>query len=190
MRAILPYGYGRPRCVRLAAPMSDFKFCPKCGGALESGVGKNATRLRCAICGFVLFRNPVVGAAVVVMNKGNILLGRRAENRSLAGLWCIPCGYVEWGEDVREAAPRECLEETGLEIRIGDVYAVHSNFHNPESLTVGVWFKTEIIGGTLRAGDDLDEVGFYSLQAVPEPLAFPTDALVLEQLRAEAAGRR
>ena len=158
--------------------MSDFKFCPKCSGSLESRVGKNAARLRCTTCGFVLFRNPVVGAAVVVLNKGSVLMGRRAEGRGLAGLWCIPCGYVEWGEDVREAAQRECLEETGLEVRIGDVYAVHSNFHNPESLTVGVWFRAEITGGTLRAGDDLDEVGVYPLDALPEPLAFPTDALV------------
>ena len=93
-------------------------------------------------------------------------------------MWCIPCGYVEWGEDIREAAHREFLEETGLEVEVGVAYAVHSNFHDPESLTVGIWFRGTPTGGSLEAGDDLDQVGYFPLGAPPEPLAFPTDRLV------------
>ena len=88
-------------------------------------------------------------------------------------MWCIPCGYVEWGEDIREAAHREFLEETGLEVEVGVAYAVHSNFHDPESLTVGIWFRGTPTGGSLEAGDDLDRVGYFPLDAPPEPLAFP-----------------
>ena len=113
-----------------------------------------------------------------------MLLGRRARGQ-YRGSWCIPCGYVDWGEEVREAAQRELLEETGLRVEVGPVYAVHSNFHNPESLTVGIWFRGSVIGGTLRAGDDLDVVDYFPLDALPEPLAFPTDLLVLDQLRQE-----
>ena len=47
-------------------------------------------------------------------------------------------------------------EETGIEVEIGEVCAVHSNFHNAASLTVGVWFYAERIAGELRASDDLD----------------------------------
>jgi ADP-ribose pyrophosphatase YjhB (NUDIX family) len=101
----------------------------------------------------------------------------------------MPCGYVEWGEEVREAARRELLEETGFQVRVGPVYAVHSNFHNPQSLTVGIWFRGEVVGGELQAGDDLDQVGYFSLDALPAPLAF-TDRLVLEQLRVELLASR
>ena len=90
---------------------------------------------------------------------------------------------MEWGEEVRAAARREFLEETGLQVDVGRVYTVHSNFHNPESLTVGIWFQGTLIGGSLRAADDLDEADYFPLDALPEPLAFPTDKLVLEQLR-------
>jgi 8-oxo-dGTP diphosphatase len=141
-----------------------------------------SVRPTCANCGFVLYRNPIVGVAIVVQRRGTVLLGLRAG--SYRDQWCIPCGYVEWDEDIRIAAEREFEEETGLRVRAGRVLAVHSNFHNPAQHTVGIWFRGTVIGGIANASDDLKDVGFFSLDALPEPLAFPTDRLVLEQLRA------
>jgi hypothetical protein len=62
---------------------------------------------------------------------------------------------------------------------------VHSNFHDVAQHTVGIWFRGRVTAGALRAGDDVDAVGWYHLDALPGPLAFPTDALVVDQLRAE-----
>ncbi len=118
---------------------------------------------------------------VVVDEEGRVLLGRRSAGGNV-GEWCIPCGYVEWGEDIREAARREFEEETGLVVRIGEVCAVHSNFHNPASLTVGVWFYARIVGGHGAASDDLDLIGWFAPDDPPEPMAFPTDLRVLADL--------
>ena len=163
---------------------AGYKFCPKCALPLAEASHKAALRLQCPSCGFVLHRNPIVGMAAIVMDGRKLLLGRRSASGGL-GQWCIPCGYVEWGEDIREAASRETIEETGLDVRIGDVYAVHSNFHTSQSLTVGIWFRAEAVGGSLQAGDDLDQVGFFALDDLPGPMAFPTDLLVLARLRKE-----
>jgi ADP-ribose pyrophosphatase YjhB (NUDIX family) len=95
---------------------------------------------------------------------------------------------VEYDEDVRQAAQREFHEETGLLVEVGDVYAVHSNFHNPAMHSVGIWFRGTVRHGTLRPADDLDEVAYISLRHIPDNLAFPTDRLVLAQLQRDYHG--
>jgi len=70
-----------------------------------------------------------------------------------------------------------------LHVDLGEVIAVHSNFHDRSAQTVGVWFSGRIVGGTLEAGDDLDRLGYFAL-ADPPPLAFPTDAQVIAMLAA------
>lgn len=162
--------------------MLDDRFCTKCGGQLEPQELRGVERKVCANCHHVLYKNPAVGVAVIVMDGDGVLLGRRSRG-AYKGMWCIPCGYVEWGEDVKDAARREFLEETGLEVELGQVFTVHSNFHNPEALTVGIWFTGIVVGGHLQAADDLDEVNYFPLDALPTELAFPTDRLVLEELR-------
>lgn len=167
-------------------PFGDFLYCSACGGRLEPLTvdGASIVHKRCGVCRRIAYRNPAVGVAVILEEKGRILLGRRKRG-PYAGRWCIPCGYVEWDEDIREAAKREALEETGLAVEVGDVFAVHSNFHDRSRQTVGVWFRGRIIGGTLQPGDDLDQVDFFALDRIPD-LAFPTDELVLSSLRAAA----
>jgi 8-oxo-dGTP diphosphatase len=160
-----------------------FRFCPCCGGGLHQRRVNGRDRLVCRRCGRVLYLNPAVGVAVVVRRGSDILWGRRAGGK-YAGAWCLPCGYVEWGEEVRAAAVREFAEETGLAVELGEVLAVHSNFHDPERLTVGLWFAGRLTGGELAPADDLDAAAFFPLDAPPALLAFPTDALVLAELKA------
>jgi ADP-ribose pyrophosphatase YjhB (NUDIX family) len=165
-------------------------FCPDCGQALVFDRRGGREHPYCIACGFVRYRNPAVGVAVVLRDgSGRVLLGRRAKGE-YAGLWCIPCGYVEWGEEVREAARREFREETGLTVEIGPVVAVHSNFHNQKQLTVGIWFAAVASEGTLHAADnELDALEYFDPSS-PPPLAFPTDELVLAQLASEAQNTR
>lgn len=164
--------------------LDDIGFCSRCGGSLSLDLpeGSAVPRFRCESCHQITYRNPAVGVAVVIADADRVLLGRRARGPYM-GQWCIPCGYVEWNEDIRVAARREMAEETGLAVDIGEVCAVHSNFHDPAKQTVGVWFWGRVVGGLQRPGDDLDRVEQH-LIAAPPALAFPTDALVLDMLRA------
>ncbi len=159
-----------------------YRYCPCCGTPFTRQPLHGRDRMICASCGFILWHNPVVGVAVIIVQDHYIVLARRARG-VYKGAWCIPCGYVEYDEDVREAAQREFQEETGLLVDVGEVYAVHSNFHNPASHSVGIWFRGTVRSGTMRPDDDVDQVAYVSLQQLPDNLAFPTDRLVLAQLR-------
>lgn len=155
--------------------------CAHCGDRLPPA-GARQGGVACPSCGSVRYRNPVAGVALVARDgAGRVLLGRRARGE-YAGLWCIPCGYVEWDEDVRAAAEREFYEETGLQARAGRALAVYSNFHNARQHTVGTWFEADLLGGELRPLDgELDALQWCD-PGEPPPLAFPTDALVLAEL--------
>lgn len=164
----------------------DWRWCPRCRAALGRAARGGAERPCCAACGFLFFANPGVGAAVVVRDAGGrVLLVQRTGHQFGAGRWCFPCGFVEWGEDVEEAAVREAKEEAGLDVELTGIVQVASNFHEPEKPTVGVWFAARRTDPTQepRAGDDAADVGWFDPLA-PPPLAFPTDVALLRRIAA------
>ena len=179
------------RVVGLQRIGDDWRFCPRCGETLDHRVRGDSLRPTCARCGFVFFAHMAVGVAVVAAGpSGRVLLVQRAPGHFGAGLWCLPCGYVEWGEDLRSAAAREALEEAGVMVEIGDVVQVAVNRHDPDRPTVGIWFAAHLVDPRAgpRAGDDAIAVGWFD-PAIPPALAFPTDATVLAGLAAPPRGR-
>ncbi|MEO0854028.1 MAG: NUDIX hydrolase [Cyanobacteria bacterium J06648_11] len=61
----------------------------------------------------VVFRHPVAGTTMIpVLPDDRVVLVRRRDS----GLWSIPGGMIDWGEDLPHAVRRELAEETGLEL--------------------------------------------------------------------------
>lgn len=89
----------------------------------------------------------IVAAGVVRNPQGRILLTRRAEGTHLAGLWEFPGGKLEDGEAPEACIVRECREECGLEVAVGDVLDVA--FHRYEHKDVLLLFYA----CTLLSGD-------------------------------------
>ncbi len=68
---------------------------------------------------------PTLIAIAVVEHHGRFLVGVRPEETVLAGFSEFPGGKVELGESPTQAAIRECLEETGLEVEVAGEFPEH-----------------------------------------------------------------
>ena len=58
----------------------------------------------------------LVAAAALVDDDNRVLIARRPEGKSLAGLWEFPGGKLEPGESPEQTLIRELREELGIEV--------------------------------------------------------------------------
>jgi ADP-ribose pyrophosphatase YjhB (NUDIX family) len=134
-------------------------------------------RPTCPACHWVYFEDPKVAAAVVVENEGKILLAQRRYDPG-QGLWALPAGFVDAGEDPSHAAERECLEETGLIVRVTSLRDLFSGREHPRGADIVLVYNAHLISGALRPGDDAISTDFFSKDNLP-PLAFKSTHQVL-----------
>lgn len=146
------------------------KFCPRCGHELEQGLRYGRPRPFCPNCEWIYFADPKVAAAALVQQDQKVLLVRRAFNPA-RGLWTLPAGFVDAGEDPARAAERECLEETGLSARVTGLVDVLYGQEHPRGAHILIVYQAEILSGRMHPGDDASEAAFFSLNQLP-PLAF------------------
>jgi ADP-ribose pyrophosphatase YjhB (NUDIX family) len=154
-----------------------FHFCPRCGTRLEERLVFGKSRPSCPICGYIHFSDPKVAAGVLVEQGGKILLVRRV-NVPQQGLWTFPAGFIDAYEDPAEAARRECLEETGLDVEITGLEGIVGGREHPHGADIVIVYRAVIRGGELRPGDDADQVGFFPRSELP-PLAFRATRIAL-----------
>jgi ADP-ribose pyrophosphatase YjhB (NUDIX family) len=136
-------------------------------------------RPTCPDCAFVHYEDPKLVAVALIPIDGKLVLGRRSINPR-RGYWSFPSGYVDRGEPVHAAAVREVNEETCLVVEIDELLGLYSEPNNPVVLAV---YVTRAVGGTLTAGDEMSEVGLFSVDAMPE-LAFPNNHRILADWQA------
>jgi 8-oxo-dGTP diphosphatase len=152
-------------------------FCPQCGASLTLEERFGRLRPSCQQCGWVFFPDPKVAAAVLIEQDGRVLLARRA-NDPARGLWTMPAGFIDAGEDPAEAAVRECKEETGLVVRITGLLDVLSGQEHARGAHIVIFYRAEVVSGELTPGDDVDAVRFFARDDLP-PLAFSTTRHIL-----------
>lgn len=155
----------------------EVNFCPRCGTAVVDAVKFGVVRRVCPNCRWIYFPDPKVAVAVLVEKDQRVLLVRRA-NDPRRGLWTLPAGFVDAGEDPARAAERECAEETGLEVRVTGLLDVHSGQEHARGAHIFIIYRAKVISGKERPGDDADRVGFFARDELPA-LAFASTAKLL-----------
>jgi ribosomal protein S27AE len=149
---------------------SEYKFCPRCGNRLGVRLLKRGDpeRLVCESCGFVFYLGPkLVAGAIVELDGGIVLIQRDIEPGY--GKWTFPGGFVERGERAETAAEREVLEESGLEIEVGEIVPA-----------IAV-FAAEVTGGEPTPLDETMDIRSFPTEGLPwTEMAFPSTTQALK----------
>jgi 8-oxo-dGTP diphosphatase len=91
------------------------------------------------------------------------------------GDWDVPGGFLEPGEDPAGGAKREVLEETGLEVELSAPFAILIDrypYGNGVDFTQNTYYLARIVGGSAAPADDVASLRWFSLDALPENIAF------------------
>jgi 8-oxo-dGTP diphosphatase len=112
----------------------------------------------------------------------SVLLVQRA-NPPFTGNWALPGGFVDEGEGVVAAAPRELEEETGLRVAPLELLGVYDTpGRDPRGWTVSVVYLARILIRTeVKGGDDAREARWFTVAELPE-LAFDHTAILADAL--------
>ncbi|TDD95671.1 NUDIX hydrolase [Actinomadura rubrisoli] len=115
---------------------------------------------------------------IVRDGSGRLLLVKRGRPPG-EGLWSIPGGRVEPGEDDAAAVARELREETGLDVAVGALVGTVDR-PGPGEVTYEIHdYAAAVTGGALRAGDDAAEARWA---APDEVRALPTSPGLVDAL--------
>lgn len=93
---------------------------------------------------------PNISVRAVIIQDQKVLLVNGDGN---GDFWCLPGGRMEYGENLKSCIIREVKEETGLDVSVGDAFAVSeflfesNHFHN-----VDIFFHCTVTGGKITDG--------------------------------------
>lgn len=128
--------------------------------------------------------HPRPSCHAVITRDGRVCLIKRSAE-PFPGFWGLPGGAVELGETVRQALAREVREETGLEVLPGHLLLYHDAIDQDVEGRVRfhyviLFFTASVMGGSLRAGDDASEVGWFTDAELRELQLVPGVTAILE----------
>lgn len=132
------------------------------------------------------YPRPAVTVDMVIATEETprrVLLIQR-KNEPFAGKWALPGGFVDMDESLDAATRRELMEETGVEAtEIEQLHTFGDPERDPRGRVITVVYLAVVDPTKLepRADDDAAEVGWFSLEGLPE-LAFD-HAKILEMAK-------
>ncbi len=116
------------------------------------------------------------GASAFILDGcGHLLLQLRQDNRH----WAMPGGRQDVGESITQTCVREVFEETGFHVRVKRLIGIYSDptqflvARYPSGDVVQICnmcFECEIIGGQMVISPESLDIGFYALDALPQPM--------------------
>lgn len=112
------------------------------------------------------YRNPTPTADIILQRDSKILMVRRKKD-PFKGQLALPGGFINEGETAEEAARREAIEETTLEVEPIEILGVYSDpKRDPRKHIMSIVFVGIIVGGSDKAGDDAESIEWIELGTI------------------------
>ena len=157
------------------------RFCGSCGAPTEPR--QNGRMMICTRQGCATEFHPRVDPAVIVLvtERDRVLLGRQVGWPE--GRYSTIAGFVEPGESLEDAARREVLEETGVEI--GELaYQSSQPWPFPRSLMLG--FRARALTTQIRLGDcELEDARWFTREELRTGTMLPFSQSIAYRLVTE-----
>ena len=152
-----------------------YRFCPRCGGALEPRLLKPTEPERpvCVRCSFVVYIDPKIAVGTIISTASSRLVLVRRGIEPGYGKWVFPGGYVDRGEALTVAAIREAREECGLDVRLDGLVNIYSY---PGRTPIIIVYAASVVSGTLLVDEEeCLETAEFEVASIPwNELAFPS----------------
>ena len=122
--------------------------------------------------------------AALLWQQGKFMICKRPEGKARAGLWEFVGGKAEEGETLQEALIRECQEEIGVTVAVGEPYmdVVYDYPDIPVHLTL---FNAEIVQGTPTPMEH-NAIAWITPDEIPNYPFCPADLPITDKLSKES----
>jgi 8-oxo-dGTP diphosphatase len=121
-----------------------------------------------------------VAAAIIENGQGQILIARRKQGKSQAGMWEFPGGKIEVGETAEECLKRELLEEMNIEITPYAYFGVNDHHYGPTHIRL-IAYKATFMSGEIELVDH-DEYRWIDIAELKEFTFAPADIPFVKML--------
>ncbi len=126
-----------------------------------------------------------MGAILLDKTGGKVLLGRRGIE-PFYGDWNVIGGFLQYNEDPSAGLRREVKEELGVTCDVQEFVAALSDTYGPQGpALLNIYFAISTHSEVLKAADDVTELRWFPLDALPENMAFDSDREALRILSAK-----
>lgn len=129
-----------------------------------------------------------VAAAIIYNSEGKVLIARRREGKSQAGLWEFPGGKIEEGEDACACLRRELREEMGIDIMPYAYFGDNEHRYGKSLIIRLIAWKAEYRGGEIVLTDH-DDCRWEHPGELDRFLFAPADLPFVRKLGLEPGGR-
>ena len=126
--------------------------------------------------------------AALIWDRDRFLACQRPAHKARGLLWEFVGGKVEQGESREEALIRECREELGIEIAVGDIYYEVDHIYPDISIHLTL-FNATIQRGTPQLIEH-NAIQWIYPEEIPQLAFCPADQEILEKIQADAEKNR